>query len=161
MTVTSGYSKKSRAYTGKFIVKNVAKYRGDASNVTYRSSWEVLFMKWCDMTPAVLEWGSEEIVVPYISPLDNKIHRYFVDFYIKIVDKAGQIKKYMIEVKPSKFTRPPIEPKRKTARYWGEVKDYAVNQAKWTSATEFAEEADCQFLVITEQDLGLDSRRRP
>lgn len=156
----SGYSKKSRSFTGRFVVKNPSKYRGNVQNVIYRSSYELRFMKWCDATDAVLEWGSEEVVVPYVSPWDGNIHRYFIDFYIKVKDKHGAIKKYLIEVKPLKFTQPPKTPKRKTSRYWGEVKDYGVNQAKWKAAEQFAEETKCEFLIITEQDLGLDPRRK-
>ena len=92
---------------GKFTPKNIRKYKGDYRNIIYRSSWELKFMKYCDTTPSVLEWVSEEIVVPYRSPLDNKIHRYFVDFYAKIQEADGTITTYLIEIKPSKQTVPP------------------------------------------------------
>lgn len=157
----SGYGKNSRANTGKFITKNPKKYVGDPSNIIFRSSYELLFMKWCDQTASVLEWGSEEVVVPYISPWDAKLHRYFVDFYIKVRDRDNNIKKYLIEVKPSRFTKEPKSPKRKTQRYWAEVRDWAINQAKWKSATEFAQGSDCTFMLVTEHDLGLDSYKRP
>ena len=83
-------------YQGKFSPKNYKKYKGDPTNIIYRSSWELTFMKYCDSNPNVLEWGSEEIVIPYKSPLDNRYHRYFVDFYIKVKEKTGVVKKYLI-----------------------------------------------------------------
>lgn len=143
---------------GRFTPQNSSKYKGDPTNIIYRSGWEMRFMKWCDQTTAVLEWGSEEVVVPYVSPWDGHIHRYFIDFAIKIRDKTGSLKRYLIEIKPLRYTIPPKEPKRKTARYVQEVKDYAVNQAKWTAAKELAEETGAEFLVLTERDLGLDSK---
>lgn len=96
-------------YQGKFSPKNYKKYKGDPTNIIYRSSWELTFMKYCDSNPNVLEWGSEEIVIPYKSPLDNRYHRYFVDFYIKVQEKGGAIKKYLIEVKPKKQTVAPLQ----------------------------------------------------
>ena len=97
---------------GRYIPRNIRKYRGDYKNIIYRSSWELKFMKYCDLNDSILEWGSEEVVIPYRSPLDNRIHRYFVDFYIKVEDMNGQIKKYLIEVKPKRQTAPPPKPKR-------------------------------------------------
>lgn len=116
-------------------------------------------MKWCDSNAAILSWGSEETVVPYRSPWDNEIHRYFVDFIITVQTRTG-IRKYLIEVKPKKFTLPPIQPKRKSARYVGEVRDYGINQAKWTAATTYAKSIGAEFMVITESDLGLDNSKK-
>jgi trans-aconitate methyltransferase len=70
------------AYSGKYRPISPQKYKGNPTEIYYRSLWELRFMKWCDENKKVLEWGSEEIVVPYRSPLDGKYHRYFVDFYI-------------------------------------------------------------------------------
>ena len=86
-------------YQGKYRASFPRKYKGDHNNIIYRSSWEYKFMKWCDVTPTVQEWGSEEIIIPYISPVDGKRHRYFPDFYVKI-----QGRKYLVEVKPLKQT---------------------------------------------------------
>jgi len=110
-------------------------------------------MKYCDLNDSILEWGSEEVVIPYRSPLDNRIHRYFVDFYIKVEDMNGQIKKYLIEVKPKRQTAPPPKPKRQTKRYISEVTEYAKNQAKWKAATEFCEDRQWSFMIITEDEL--------
>ena len=96
------------AYRGKYQPSYPKKYKGDPTNIVYRSLWERKFMNYCDLNENVLEWGSEEIALPYRSPLDNRIHRYFPDFYIKVRESNGQIQKYIIEVKPKKQT---IEPK--------------------------------------------------
>ena len=99
---------------GKYIPVNIAKYRGDYRNIIYRSSWELKFMKYCDMSPSIMEWGSEEIVIPYRSPLDGRVHRYFPDFYVKCRTTIGTTAKYVIEVKPAKQTEPPVKKSRVT-----------------------------------------------
>lgn len=142
-------------YKGRFKIANPKKYRGDTSDVIYRSSWELRFMKWCDNNPSVIEWGSETVIIPYKSPVDNKIHRYFVDFYIKIKNKQGSIDKYLIEIKPEKFTKPPPIPERKTKKFIEEVFQYGTNQAKWRAANEFCMDRNMKFLILTENDLGL------
>jgi hypothetical protein len=138
---------------GKFTPKNIRKYKGDYRNIIYRSSWELKFMKYCDTTPSVLEWVSEEIVVPYRSPLDNKIHRYFVDFYAKIQEADGTITTYLIEIKPSKQTVPPKKPQRQTKSYIYEVTEYLKNQAKWKAAKEFCDDRMWKFKILTESEL--------
>ena len=89
-------------------------------------------MNWCDLNESVKGWASEEVAIPYRNPLDNKVHKYMVDFYIE-VDK----KKYLVEVKPERFTKPPDTQKRKTKRYIQVVAQYGVNEAKWKSAKDF------------------------
>lgn len=145
----------TKTYKGKFRSKNPAKYKGDIGNIVYRSSWELRFMKWCDENDAVQEWGSETVIVPYVSPLDKKVHRYFVDFYIKIKDKNNRIQKYLIEIKPERFTKPPDIPARKTRKFIDEVFQYGVNEAKWKAAFEFCQDRNMKFMVLTEKDLGL------
>lgn len=141
-------------YKGRYKVINPSKYRGDLGEVVYRSSWELKFMRWCDTNASVLEWGSETIIIPYRSPVDSKIHRYFVDFYIKVKTKAGVVK-YLVEIKPEKFTKPPEIPQRKTRKFIEEVFQYGTNQAKWKAANEFCEDRGMKFLVLTENDLGI------
>jgi len=143
-------------YQGKFSPKNYQKYKGDPTNIFYRSSWELVFMKYCDENSNVLEWGSEEIVIPYRSPLDNRYHRYFVDFYIKVREKTGDVKKYLIEIKPKKQVIGPIQnPKRKTQHWKKSVFEYAKNTAKWEAAKEWCEDRMMTFKILTEEDLGL------
>jgi hypothetical protein len=113
-------------------------------------------MKYCDHNSAIVEWGSETMIIPYKSPVDNKVHRYFVDFYVKIKDSSNKITKYLIEIKPEKFTKPPEIPKRKTKRFIEEVFNYGTNQAKWKAANEYCQDRGMKFLVLTEKDLGLD-----
>ena len=112
-------------------------------------------MKWCDLNDSVQEWGSETVIVPYISPVDRKIHRYFVDFYIKVKAKTGIAQKYLIEIKPERFTKPPTIPQRKTKKFIDEVFQYGVNEAKWKAAFEFCQDRNMKFMVLTEKDLGI------
>ena len=122
---------------GKYIVRNKKKYMGDHNNVVYRSSWELKFLAWCDNNPNVVEFSSEEIVIPYKSPVDGKYHRYFVDCFVKVKDKSGNVKSYLIEIKPKKQTKEPEQQRRVTKRYITEVTTWGVNQAKWKAATEY------------------------
>jgi hypothetical protein len=127
------------------------KYTGDPTNIIMRSSWETRFASWCDKNPSVLKWSSEETVIPYRCPTDNRIHRYFVDF--KITVSTG--KTYIIEVKPAAQTLPPIYPGRQTQRYITESLTFMKNQAKWDAAIEFARDRNWEFKIITEKELGL------
>jgi hypothetical protein len=142
-------------YKGKFRPTNISKYVGDSNDIIFRSSWELRFMKWCDSNPSIIEWGSEIAVIPYVSPVDKRIHRYFVDFYIKVKNTAGQVQKYLIEIKPESQTKPPPIPQKKTKRFIDEVFTYGVNSAKWKSANEFCEDRGWKFLVLTEKELGI------
>ena len=138
---------------GKFIPRNVAKYRGDYRNIIYRSSWELKFMKYCDMSSNIMEWGSEEIVVPYRSPLDGRVHRYFPDFYIKVRQSGGTIQKFVVEVKPKRQTKEPKVQRKMTKKYIYEVTEYAKNQAKWKAAKEYCDDRNYKFMLITEKEL--------
>ena len=144
------------AYSGKFQPSYPRQYKGDPTNIIYRSLWERKFMVYCDLNENILEWGSEEIALPYRSPIDNRIHRYFPDFYIKVKESSGQIKKYIIEIKPKKQTIEPKVKKRKTKSYIYEVYEYAKNQAKWKAAEEFCKDRLWEFKVLTEEDLGIN-----
>jgi hypothetical protein len=141
------------SYSGKFKPKNYKKYKGDPTKIFYRSLWERRFMVYCDNNDKIIEWGSEELIIPYISPLDNKPHRYFPDFYIKYVNNQGQTVREIIEVKPKKQLKPPKEPKRRTKRYLQECATYMVNQAKWKAAEEYCAERRLKFRFLTEDNL--------
>ena len=143
------------AYKGKYKVRCPYKYKGDPTKVIYRSLWELKFMIYCDSNINILEWGSEEMYVWYRSPVDNRPHRYFPDFYIKAKESNGQIKKYIIEVKPQKQTKPPSKPKRQTKGYLREAFEYARNQAKWKAANEWCIDRGFEFKVLTEKELGI------
>ena len=141
------------SYSGRFKPKNYKKYKGDPTNVFYRSLWERRFMVYCDNNPNILEWGSEEIIIPYKSPLDKKVHRYFPDFFVKYKNSSGKIIREIIEVKPKRHLSPPKEPKRKTKRYLGEVNTYIINQAKFKAAEEFCKDRKLGFRILTEEHL--------
>jgi len=131
------------------------KYTGDPTNIIMRSSWETRFASWVDKNPQILKWNSEETVIPYRCPTDNKIHRYFVDFKIQVKGKDDLLRTYLVEVKPSKQTVPPVYPGKRTQRYLTESLTYLKNQAKWTAATEYCKDRGWQFKIITEHELGL------
>ena len=141
------------SYKGKYQPKNPQKYVGNPSNIIYRSLWERKFMIYCDTNENILEWGSEELVIPYRSPVDGKIHRYFPDFYIKVKEPDGNIKKYLIEIKPHKQTIPPKKPQRQAKEYIYEAYEYAKNQSKWEAAKEYCKDRQWEFKVITEKEL--------
>lgn len=147
-------------YQGKYVPKNPAKYEGDPTQVIYRSSWELRLFNWCDTSPNVLRWSSEEIVVPYICPSDNKPHRYFVDAKVVVKTKDNQTRTFLVEVKPKKETEPPKPPKRKTKRFLQEVMTWGKNQAKWEAAHKYAKQRGWDFKIITETNLGLDKRAK-
>lgn len=144
------------AYKGKFRPKNPEKYRGNPTNIIYRSLWELRFMRYLDSHPSIIQWASEEVIIPYISPLDNKIHRYFPDFWIKTKGVDGAINTLLVEIKPSKQTKAPVKPEKVGRRYINEVRTYGVNTAKWKAAQAFCEDRKWQFKVLTEKELGLD-----
>ena len=131
------------------------KYKGDATNIICRSTWERKFCNWCDINESILEWGSEEFWIPYRSPIDNRTHRYFPDFIIKVKESNGEVKTYVIEVKPKRQTKPPIKKKRVSKSYLYEMKTYSVNQAKWSAANEWCKDRRIQFKIITENELGI------
>jgi len=139
------------AYKGRYKPKHPKKYIGNPTKVIYRSLLEKRFMLYCDKTDNILEWGSEEIIVPYKSPIDNRIHRYFTDFIVKLKNKDGIIETLLIEVKPKKQCSPP---KKKSKRFLSEMKTYAINTAKWKSATEYAENKGWRFIIITDETLS-------
>ena len=125
------------AYKGRYNPVNPKKYKGNPQNIIYRSLWERKFMVYCDTNDKVLEWGSEEIIIPYISPWDGKKHRYFPD------------------LKPKKQTRPPKPVERKTKRWIKEVRTFGINEAKWKHATKWCKDNDMEFKILTEEELGI------
>ena len=143
----------------KFKPSNPQKYQGDPENIICRSSWERKFCNYCDTNPNILKWASEEFSIPYVSPTDNRVHRYFPDFLIEVKETSGKIKKYVVEVKPAKQTQPPKQGKRITKSFLYEAKTYAVNQAKWKAAVEFCLDNGVEFKIITEKELGIKQWR--
>jgi len=140
---------------GKYRVQNKEKYVADLQECEYRSSWELRYMKYLDRQPNVLEWGSENVIIPYYNPVEKKTRRYFVDFYAKVRTKDGLIKKYIIEIKPFSQCNPPKKQKRISNKYRNAIRTYIRNQAKWKAAKKWAERRGWEFLVITEKELGI------
>jgi len=143
------------SYKGIYKPSNPKKYIGDSNNIIYRSLWERKFMVWCDLNENILKWASEEIWIPYVSPLDNRVHKYFPDFYIKYKDTKGVVKESLVEVKPKRQVNGPKIGKRVTQKQLVEMKEFAKNQAKWKAAEEFCEDRKWSFQILTEDNLGI------
>ena len=79
-------------YSGRYLPEHPEKYKGNSKNIIYRSLWERKFMRYCDLTESIDEWQSEEFWIPYLHPVDNRVHRYFPDFLIKYKDKKGSLR---------------------------------------------------------------------
>jgi hypothetical protein len=137
----------------KWIITEAFDGKGTKS-IKYRSSWEHKFMRFCDYNDNILKVNSEGIVIPYISPLDGKYHRYFMDF---IVETAAGI--FLVEVKPKAQTLPPKRPQNNSAKsamhFEKAVMTYAVNKAKWAATEEYCQERGWKFMMITEEELGV------
>ena len=131
------------------------KYEGDPTSIIMRSSWETRFAVWCDRNPAIVKWSSEETIIPYRCHTDNRIHRYFVDFRIKVKQTDGSLKTYIVEIKPHAQTRPPEYPGRKTKRFITESLTFVKNQSKWKAAEEWCKDRGYEFKIITEKELGI------
>ncbi len=144
----------TNSYKGKFTPQNPQKYNGNPDNIIYRSSWELRCMKWFDDNPNIIWWSSEELAIPYYSPVDKRMHRYFPDFIIKVKRKDDTIMTYVVEVKPEAQTKKPTQ-KRKTKNFLRESITYVVNQMKWKAADEFCHAHGWEFKIITEKDLGI------
>ena len=137
------------SYKGKYRPTNKRKYKGDVNSIVYRSLWERKFMVYLDTNPDITEWGSEEIVIPYVSPLDGKRHRYFPDFYVK----TNNGDKFLVEIKPKYQTRPPKKSKSK-GRYIREMKEWGRNQAKWEAAENVCDRHGWKFIILTEDHIN-------
>lgn len=134
---------------GGFTPTNKSKYRGKYP-ITFRSSWERRLFIWLDQSPMIRTWGSESVIVPYVSPVDKAIHNYMVDLSFECVDKDGKIKKFIVEVKPEAQTKPPVRGRKQQKTFVAECVTYAVNQAKWAAAKSWAERRSITFFVLTE-----------
>lgn len=152
-------------YKGKFTPRNPHKYLGDPSNIVFRSLWELKLFKYCDTHDSIKKWASEEIVIPYRSPVDNKVHRYYPDVYVEQIDRDGKERKVLIEVKPHKQTLPPDMTKAKKKdgtikkAYLNEVRTWGVNQAKWTYAKAWCEKNGVEFTIMDEYSLGIKKKK--
>lgn len=141
---------------GFFKPKNPQKYKGDPTQIVYRSGWELKLMLYLDSRPEVVSWSSEETIIPYRSPIDGKIHRYFPDFVVTKINKQGKKETTLIEVKPSKQTVPPKKTKGKSNKtFLSEVHAWGINEAKWKAAREYCKDRGWGFEIFTEKELGI------
>lgn len=144
---------KQNTSKGEYTVKNRDKYVG-VGNPRYLSSWELVVFKKLDHHPDVIEWGAENVIIPYYSTADGRKRRYMVDIYMKYRDKQGKIRKELVEIKPFKETQPPKNSKRKkTSTYLQEVYTFAVNTDKWKAATKYAKDRKMEFRILTEHGI--------
>lgn len=140
-------------HQGKYEVKNREKYKGDPDKVTFLSSYEKQFFEWCDRSPSVILWTSENVIVPYHDPVKNKKRRYIVDLWMRYLSKDGSTKEALIEIKPHSQCTPPKRGNKRTKTYDAEMLTYLTNQAKWAAATEYARERGWDFRLITENQI--------
>jgi len=144
------------SYKGPYKPNNVQKYKGNPTEVYYRSLWELKCMRKFDASDAIEEWSSEEIAIPYYCPIKKRWRRYFPDFYIKAKNSKGELTEYIIEVKPFKETKKPVPPKdgRKRRRYLSEARKYINNTSKWDAAEEYCADRKWTFQVWTEKSMN-------
>ena len=149
------------SYRGRFKPTHPEKYKGDPSNIIYRSLWELKVFRRCDLRPEIVEWQSEELAIPYMNPVKKKTSRYFPDLIIK--KKVSGTDKYetiMIEIKPKSQTTPPDPQNRNktptgrvSRRYLREAATYSINQAKWKAAEEYCKKRGWEFKIMTEEQI--------
>lgn len=144
----------TKYHQGSFHPVHPEKYVGDPTKIFYRSSWELKTMKYFDRNPSILRWMSEELAIPYISPVDSMTHKYFPDFLIEVIQRGGKTKKFLVEVKPAAQCSPPKQ-KRKTKRMIQETITYLTNTAKWEAAKKWCEKNSCEFMILTEKELNV------
>ena len=144
-----------KTYKGYFNIKYPQKYKGNIQNIIYRSSYELKLMNFLDRNPNVIQWASEEFFVPYKSPIDGKIHRYFPDFWVKKKNNQGITETIVIEVKPKNQTIPPVVRTQINKQYLYEVQTWGINTAKWEAAEKYCLEKSWKFMIVTEKELGI------
>jgi hypothetical protein len=142
------YKENMAYYQGKYKVSNPKKYKGDSSDVTYRSGWEKSCFQWCDGNADIIEWSSETIIIPYFYDVDKNYHRYYMDLYIKFKDRT-----VLVEVKPKKETKAPAKQGKTKQRYLTEAMTFVKNQNKWEAAANYAKDRGWDFEVWTEDEL--------
>ena len=143
------------SYKGYFKPRNPSKYMGDPTTIIYRSSWELKLMRYLDSHSDVIKWASEEFSIPYVSPIDGKVHRYFPDFLVKKRNQNKSIETVVIEVKPKIQTTAPTVQKKANKRYIREVYTWGVNSAKWEAAKRYCDYREWKFVIMTEHELGI------
>lgn len=144
----------ARFAQGKFNLKHPEKYVGNKTP-TYRSGWEFAFMQFCDNHPAITQWASEAVKIPYRNPLTGKHTIYVPDFFIAYSDKNGAKRVEIIEVKPENQTI-----KEKLGRSKHNQAHWIINQAKWEAARAWCKQQGITFRVVSEHDIFHTGRKR-
>lgn len=150
---------------GVFRLGNPGKYKGDPTNIIYRSRWELLLMNRLDTDPNILAWSSEEVIIPYYNPLTGRKHRYFPDFKVWTKGPDGFEKVTIIEIKPYKETVKPdpstglTKKGSPTKRFLTEATTYVKNEAKWEAAKAYCASRNWNFVIFTEYELGIAKRK--
>lgn len=152
------YKKYKEYRQGVYKPVNRHKYKG-SKNPKYLSSWELKFFRWCDRNPHVEQWTSENVYIPYISPVDGKLHKYIVDNTVFIREGKDKLVKYLIEIKPYKQTIPPVNHgNKKRSTIIHENYTWQTNQAKWIAAKDWADKNGYIFQLVTEKQFNLFTR---
>ena len=148
-------------HQGLFQPKFPHKYKGNIRNIVFRSGWEARVFKYLDESPSIIQWSSEEIMIPYVDKAkisENYPHgtprRYFPDIWVRYKARDGSVREMLWEIKPYKETKEPKVPKRRTRRFINEVLTYGTNTSKWEAAQEYCKKRGWEFRVLTEKDLG-------
>jgi hypothetical protein len=136
---------------GIFLPKNPSKVIGKGA-IKYRSSWEQVFMNFCDNNPNVVNWGSEVLRIPYRNPITKKNTIYIPDFIVSYIDRNGRQHTEVIEIKPLK------EAVMERARSPRDKIMLAINMAKWQAAQAFCANNNLVFRLVTEQQLFTTGR---
>ena len=137
----------SKFARGKFSMKHPEKYVG-TKIPTYRSSWELTFMNFCDTNKSILKWASEAVQIPYRDPLTGRHTVYVPDFFIQYMDKHGKILTELIEIKPASQTILERVGKNKYNQA-----QFVKNQAKWASASLWCKQQGIKFRILNENDI--------
>jgi hypothetical protein len=143
----------SKYAQGKFQPQHPEKYVGNKTP-TYRSSWEFVFMQFCDNNPSVLQWASEAVRINYRNPLTGKNTIYVPDFLITYTDANGGSHAELVEVKPKKET---------TLENAKNIRDQAsaiLNMAKWAAARQWCAAHRMTFRVVTEDSIFHQGRSK-
>lgn len=139
------------AYRTIFKPINYKKYVGDPTKIVCRSLWERKVCKFLDENKNILKWSSEEIVIPYKNPIDQKIHNYYPDFLVQFFDGTKN-NTWIIEVKPKKQTMLKEGASKKEKITW------VINTAKWEAAKNYCNKNNMEFKILTEQEIFANAK---
>jgi len=140
------------AYKSKYKPKNPQKYVGNPNNIICRSLWERTFCKYLDENVNIIRWSSEELQIPYVSPVDNQIHMYYPDFLFEM-KKEKEIETVVVEIKPEKQTKQPIRGNKSNKTFLTESIQYEINKSKWQFAKNYCDKNGWKFMILTENNL--------